>query len=222
LIHVYGLVQGLAELPPLSGVCGAALELRRIAGLELVVSRSAPERSEVTEQELLAHASVVEELTARSRAILPARFGPAFASERELEAAVRTKAPALEHGLTRVRGCVEFGLRVLDAESRREAPAALSGGEYMRARLAAATGRDRLSEELHRPLARLSRATVRVANSRDLLHAAYLVPRENVRAFGEHVSNLEVAHSKLTMICTGPWPPYTFADEHEETYERPA
>ena len=217
MIHLYALVRGLEELPRLSGVDGASLERREIAGLDLVISRTGTELPEVTDQAVLAHASVVEELMARSRAVLPARFGRAFASEEELTAAVQTKAPALEHGLSRVRGCVEFGLRVLGRESPRQASTSLSGAEYMRARLGEEAERDRLSEELHRPLALLARADVRFGGaSGDLLHAAYLVPGEQTAAFRDRVAELERRHPQVNMVCTGPWPPYSFADARGE------
>ena len=217
MIHLYGLVQGLDELPATRGIDGAALERRRIAGLDLVVSRSDRESHEVPEEAVLTHATVVEELLARSRSVLPARFGRAFASDDELSNAVRAKAPALEHGLTRVRGCVELGLRVLGHEGRNDTSTDLSGGEYMRARLAEATERDRLAAELHRPLAQLARASARFGGaSGDLLHAAYLVPEEKIAAFREQVGRIETAHPELTMVCTGPWPPYTFAADPEE------
>jgi Gas vesicle synthesis protein GvpL/GvpF len=213
VIHLYGLVQGLDALPTLAGVDGASLERRRVAGLDMVVSRSARDSAEITEEAVLTHATVVEELMARSSAVLPARFGRAFTSEEELLDAVQTKASALEHGLTRVRGCVEFGLRVLGGGFRRHAPAELSGRDYMRARLAEVSERERLSEELHRPLAELARSSVRFGGaSGDLLHAAYLVPEEKTDEFRERVGRIEAAHLELTMVCTGPWPPYTFAE----------
>jgi hypothetical protein len=217
VIHLYALVRGLDELPTLAGVEGAALERRQIAGLDLVVSRTGPELPEMTNEAVLAHASVVEELMARTRAILPARFGRAFASEEDLTAAVQTKAPALEHGLTRVRGCVEFGLRVLGHEPPRQGSARLSGAEYMRARLDEEAERHRLAEELHRPLALLSRAEARFGGaSGDLLHAAYLVPEKQTFAFRDRIAGLERLHPELTMVCTGPWPPYSFAETRED------
>jgi Gas vesicle synthesis protein GvpL/GvpF len=223
MIHLYGLVQDLAELPAVSGVDGAALERRRIAGLDVVVSQSERASHDVTNEAVLAHANVVEELMTRGSAVLPARFGRAFTSEEELSDAVQAKASGLEHGLTRVRGCVEFGLRVLGDEPRHAGSGGFSGGEYMRARLAEATQRERLSDELHRPLALLARASARFGGaSGDLLHAAYLVPAEKADEFREHVSRLETLHPQLTMVCTGPWPPYTFAEAQEEAYERPA
>jgi signal transduction histidine kinase len=217
VIHLYGLVQGLDELPDVSGLDGAVLERRRIAGLDLVVSRSDHGSAEITHEDVLTHANVVEELMARSRAVLPARFGRAFTSEEELSSAVQTKAPALERGLARVRGCVEFGLRVLRGDSPREPSAAPSGRDYMRARLAEAAERDRLSEDLHGPLARLASASARFGGaSDDLLHAAYLVPEEKTPEFRERVRRIEAAYPKLTMVCTGPWPPYAFAEEGDD------
>jgi gas vesicle protein GvpL/GvpF len=223
VIHLYGLVQQLEELPDVPGVGGAPLERRRIEGFELVVSQSKKELQEVSEEAVLTHANVVEELMGRSRAVLPARFGRAFTGEKELSDAVRTKAAGLESGLTRVRGCVEFGLRVLAREARRENSQPLSGREYMRARLAEATERDRLSEELHEPLTRLSRTSTRFGGAgAELLQAAYLVPEENAVAFREYLRRLETAYPRLALICTGPWPPYTFADEGEDPRERSA
>jgi hypothetical protein len=30
------------------------------------------------------------------------------------------------------------------------------------------------------------------------------------------VRRLEAAHSEVTVVCTGPWPPYSFAGERED------
>jgi hypothetical protein len=188
VIHVYGVVDGLDELPPLEGLGGAPLERRRIGDLDLVVSDGPG--ADVTQDAVLRHAEVVEELTNRCAAVLPAQFGHPFGDEGELDAAVEAKAPELARGLERVRGCVEFGVRVAGPVERE---AALSGTEYMRARLA--------EERLVEPLARLSRACS--VN-------AYLVPAENVPAFQDAVLRLEEEHPELTVVCTGPWPPYSF------------
>jgi hypothetical protein len=165
----------------------------------------------------LSHANVVEELMARSGAVLPARFGRAFADEQDLADAVRTKASELARGLNLVRGCFEFGLRVLGGDGAAgNMPDEPSGRDYMRTRLAEENARRRLAKELDEPLARLSRASARFGGaSPDLLRAAYLVPRHDLAAFGEEVRRLEAAHADLTIVCTGPWPPYTFAANRE-------
>ena len=189
MIHVYGIVDELQELPPVPGVDGAPLERRRVDGLELVVSDSAD--TEVTQAAVLRHAEVVEALMSRSGAVLPAQFGRPFGDEAELEAAIRPKTQELERGLDRVRGCVEFGLRVAG-----ESPDATSGTEYMRARL----DQQRAVE----PLEHVSRAVS--AN-------AYLVPADKIDEFQEAVRRLQAEHAELTIVCTGPWPPYSFGAE---------
>ena len=40
--------------------------------------------------------------------------------------------------------------------------------------------------------------------------ASYLVATRNVPAFRKAVDALEEAHPELTIVCTGPWPPYSF------------
>jgi hypothetical protein len=216
VIHLYGVVQELEDLPDVAGLGDAPLERRRINGLELVVSRVAGELPAVSEEAVLRHADVVEELMARSSAVLPAQFARAFEDEEELSVAVNTRAPELERALSRVRGCVEFGLRVLGETSGRSEPAE-SGREYMRLRLAEAAQRDRIANEFHDPLATVSRASARFGGAGpDLFAASYLVPEENVALFHGHLRRLEAEHPTLGVVCTGPWPPYTFAAETGE------
>ena len=196
MIHVYGIVEELRELPQLAGVNDAPLERKQVGRLELVVSDDPG--GEVTQDAVLRHAEVVEELMNRSRAVLPAQFGRPFDDEGELAAAIRTKAPELERGLERVRGCVEFGLRVVGPTDGAEAA---SGTEYMRARLE----QERALATIDEPLAELARASTS--------NRAYLVPAENVAAFRAAVERLQAEHPELTIVCTGPWPPYSFGAE---------
>ena len=195
MIHVYGVVEELRELPPVAGVDGAPLERRRVDGLELVVS-DGPD-AEVTQAAVLEHAEVVEGLMSRSAAVLPAQFGRPFGDEDDLAAAIRPKADELSRGLDRVRGCVELGLRIAGPT---ETPDASSGTEYMRARLE----QERTLARIEEPLAQLSRASS---------DRAYLVPAENVEAFREAVHRLQAEHADVTIACTGPWAPYSFGAE---------
>ena len=83
----------------------------------------------------------------------------------------------------------------------------------MRLRLKERQALERLSNELHEPLARLSRdSTVNVgATPRLLLTAAYLVERGQLEAFRDELARLQERHPELGAVCTGPWPPYSFA-----------
>jgi hypothetical protein len=215
MIHVYGIVQELEALPPLAGLEEAPLERRVVDDLELVVSRvSEANGDEVPPEAVLRHAQVVEELMNRSSAVLPAQFGPDFADDDELADAVRTRSRELERGLRRVRGCVEFGLRVLGQPAAGSSGAS-SGSEYMRGRLTETKERDRLVAELHEPLARLSRAATK-SSSGSRFAGAYLVPAAKAAAFREAVLALRARRPELAIVCTGPWPPYSFAEDGEE------
>jgi hypothetical protein len=217
VIHVYGIVDELAALPEVAGVDDARLEQRRVGGLELVVSRS-DDSGAVSREAVLRHAEVVEELMSRSRAVLPAQFGRAFGDDDELAVAVEAKAGELADGLRLVRGCVEFGLRVVGSAAEDNGPAAsASGADYMHARLDQTKRQDRLVDELHEPLARLSRAAkLSRGSARSLVEAAYLVPAEKAAAFREAVLRLETERPELVVVCTGPWPPYSFAAGEED------
>jgi hypothetical protein len=209
VIHVYGFVDELAELPAIPGLDDAPLEHRQVEGVDVVLSRgTAPQTAEVSREAVLRHAQVVEELMATSAAVLPAQLGRAFHDEEELAAALRPQTAGVARGLDRVRGCVEFGLRVIPSEARAEQRA--SGGDYMRARLDELRRQDRLVATLHEPLARLAREST-LDRTGGELRAAYLVERAHVAEFRAAASRVE-ASPDVTVVCTGPWPPYSFAD----------
>jgi hypothetical protein len=209
VIHVYGVVDGLDELPALAGVDEAPLERRRVAGLELVLSSGElPPSGELSRETVLRHAQVVEALMGRSAAILPAQLGRAFRDEDQLAAAIEEQAAQLERGLERVRGCVEFGLRATGEAT--DVPEADTGAGYMHARLEQTRLEDDLVDRLHEPLARLARATTLQRRAGGVT-AAYLVSRDDAAAFEAAAARLERTPG-VTVVCTGPWPPYSFAD----------
>ena len=200
MIRLYGIVEGLDGAPP-------GLERREVEGLELVLGREEAPAGELSREEVLHHAEVVDELMSRSAAVLPAQLGRAFRDEAELAAAVREQAPQLAQTLERVRGCVEFGLRVTGLGG--EAPTdAESGAGYMRARLDHLRRQDALVERLHEPLSRLARDET-LQRRPDGFTAAYLVERANVSEFQAAVARAE-GESGAVVVGTGPWPPYSF------------
>jgi hypothetical protein len=143
----------------------------------------------------------------RSAAILPVQLGRAFRDEAHLASAIEEQAGQLERSLEQVRGCVEFGLRMTTEPA--EPPEADSGAGYMRARLEQVRLQDDLVERLHEPLARLARATTLQRHAGGVT-AAYLVARDDVAAFEAAAAMLERSPD-ATVVCTGPWPPYSFA-----------
>ena len=212
MIHLYAIAEGLGELPAVAGIGGAEVRPRALDDLELVVSEHDGVQIEPTEEAVLAHARVVEALAAASSALLPARFTRTFEDEAALDAAVRDQLDDLRRALSRVRGRVELGLRVI-GESEEASPEAASGRAYMEARLEAVARAEGLAKELHEPLAALAAESTHSvsAKPRLLLSAAYLVEATDVEGFRGKVAELEQAHPELTFVCTGPWPPYSFA-----------
>jgi hypothetical protein len=66
---------------------------------------------------------------------------------------------------------------------------------------------------VHEPLSALSRASV-VGRPRppELFRAAYLVERDAVEPFTAAVARLQDVNAAFSILCTGPWPPYSFAE----------
>jgi len=218
MIHVYAVVDGLRELPNVRGLGDAPLESQRVDDLELVYSRAPSEVPEATEGAIMRHAEVIEGLMAGSDAILPMQFGHAFTDEEDVARAVGSRSSELGRGLARVRGCVEFGLRLLLPAEPGDGQTPASGSEYMRVRLAGTRTREQLADAFHEPLARHARASTRFRDLSpgNVLAAAYLVPAGAVDAFRDEVRRLESEQGDAVVVCTGPWPPYSFTSVTEE------
>lgn len=210
MLYLYAFAEPSATLPETGGIGGAALRLESIETVEAVVGELGVE-AEATEEAVLAHARVVDELASLNAAVVPVRFGAAFRDVESLRRAVAPRAHALVGALGRVRGCVELGVRVL-APAPPEQRESGSGRAYMVTRLDEVRRAERLGGELHAPLAELARASdhrVHVTPQL-LLSAAYLVERDRVATFRGVVEELAASREELSFACTGPWPAYSF------------
>ena len=212
MIYLYAVAATGGELPELAGIDDAAVERREIAGLMAAVSEH-PRQPEPSQAALLRHAHVVESLARDGAPVLPVRFGAAFADEASLERELLARASELAAALERVRGCAEIGLRVLRPAEPQPTETPADGRGYMRVRLHETNERERLAHVVHDALARHARDSTRgeAAGGRVLLSAAYLVPHEEIDPFRRTVTELERTHPELALVCTGPWPPYSFA-----------
>jgi hypothetical protein len=200
MIWLYAFADGRPTLPARGGVGGAQLAGKHFEDVTAVVSRGAVPAT-MRKEDVIAHGLVVEELAASAVAMLPVRFGESFAEERTLEDAVRPRLDSLRQALDLVRGCVELGVRVQVQERSVEEVA--SGGDYLRARLEST----RPATELARRLELLVRASVDGGPG----DTAYLVERSEVGALRETVDRFAATHPDVSVVCTGPWAPYSFA-----------
>jgi len=232
MIYVYAITdRPEAPLPCQLGLQDA--ELAKIAWCDVaaIVSAFDGVRLSETADEIWRHEEVVEELMS-DRAVLPARFGTLSPSRQHVGAMLRRTNRALIQDIERVRGQVEIGMRFLSAiednaqdshpptSSGASAPPGTGPGSiYLRARLArerALRNRQQakliLVQDVYRRLASLANAS-RLDNEADGRHgtsAAFLVPRDGMASFRDLVTEVAKAHPELALLCTGPWPPYSF------------
>ena len=179
-------------------------------GLVLVVSRQGSRRPEPTVQMLWRYEEIIEQLMSR-HPILPARFGTVLADEDEARVALRDRYEELRHRLEMVRGAVELGIRGSWAHAPARPPAR-SGTEYMLGQLDVRHRAQRFAELVDplRPLARSSKVKVLPRPAVPLM-AAYLVDRDRTEKFREVAAELDAGFEDGQLVCTGPWPPYSFA-----------
>ncbi|MER6165207.1 GvpL/GvpF family gas vesicle protein [Streptomyces violaceorubidus] len=190
-----------------------------------------------------AHQQVVDALTAVTTP-LPLRLATVFRDDSGVRVMLEEREAAFRRTLERLEGRVEWGVKVyVEAESAQRAkserpeasqrPAAkpVSGRDYLRQRRQQTRADDdlwsraegfatglhaRLSERaddarLHAPQnPRLSGAA-----GRNVLNAAYLVPRDASEEFVETVDRTKDDAPGIRVELTGPWAAYSFAGETE-------
>ena len=159
-------------------------QLRALAagGLTAVVGPATDE--EATAELLWRHEELVEELMA-DRDVLPVRYGTRFADDEDAAQAVAARRATLTAALEHVRGAVELSVRAIGADAR-ATHAALSE-----------QARDAVERRPQPP---------------EVLRAADLIERDAVNAFASRVAHLQAAQADAQILCTGPWPPYSFSE----------
>jgi hypothetical protein len=101
---------------------------------------------------------------------------------------------------------MRFGSKLPDDESLREA--LVANQESFVAALDRVRGRVELGVR--------AMATAAATPAADeLLRASYLVERTAVPQFRSVVERLQRIHPEVAILCTGPWPPYSFVDSGE-------
>jgi hypothetical protein len=195
----------LPQVPPLKAI--------PIDGLAAVCAPAS--EGEVSPETLWRHEEVVEALMA-DRDLLPVRYGTRLEDEAAVASAVEDRRDELAAALDRVRGAVELSVRVVPTGTPPRPPAASeasSGAEYLRQKARAEASHGRTGRALHRPLAALARASVEGRpRPPELFRAAYLIERDAVEHFTAAVARVQNENAGLGILCTGPWPPYSFAE----------
>jgi hypothetical protein len=215
VIWVYAICErSEAPLPRDRGLAQAALEGVPEGDLVGVISRHVDPLGDPALDALLVHERVIEGLMA-DRAVLPMRFGARLGDDDALRAVLAARRQEFLATLDRVRGRVEVGVRALrhgsdDDEIAAEAPG--SGRAYLEAKLRTGRRVEHEAAAVHEPLARLAVAASRRPARRpeELLRASYLLDAAVVARFRAMVERLQRANPRVAILCTGPWPTYSF------------
>jgi Gas vesicle synthesis protein GvpL/GvpF len=194
----------LPDLAPLHAVA--------VAGLAGVWAPA--DDGELSPETLWRHEEVVEALM-EERDLLPVRYGTRLADAAAAARVIEQRHDELAEALEHIRGAVELSIRALHVD---RPPAAAhtpqaDGGDYLRAKARQAGERQHAADALHGPLSSLARSSVTSAPRapHEVLRSAYLVDRAAIARFADRVARLQNTNPSLRLLCTGPWPPYSFA-----------
>jgi hypothetical protein len=234
-LYLYAITERLGgPLPSDVGLDEGALIEVSCRGIAAVVSECAGTHVEPTADGLWRHERAIESLMS-ARTVLPARFGTLLSTVRDVERALHLGYDNFAADLVRLRDHVEVGVRLLGLPEAASCPMlperqrppcelqvsalrSLPGTAYLRARATAQrlrqAERGQTLYDMHavcRALGeRATASNVHTAADGSSVSAAYLVPQENLVSFRRMVTDLAKMHSQLALLCTGPWPAYSF------------
>jgi hypothetical protein len=211
---VYGIVETDGRGPSGVGLGGRPLHGVADGKLLAVVSEHDGADPEPTAAAVRMYERTIRRLMARC-AILPARFGSVLEDEPAVRELLHRRREDLLARLRRVRGAVEIGLRASWRDGVRPWPDAgsQSGAAYFRDRLDLRRSARRVASELD-PLTAIALCSRRALAPRPDLPVldAYLVDRGRVAEFVALVEQLDGRLDDVELVCTGPWPPYSFTE----------
>ncbi len=212
-------------LPAQLGFDDAELVCIAWQGIGAVISTRDGEPPPASADALWCHEAVIEALM-EDRTVLPVRYGTMLPSARAVADMLCRGHTRFTDDIARVQGQVEIGVRFVpfavgaeDMSAAPKGPIAPSGTAYLRTKVAEAQDRERrcaaameTARAMHAILKRLATASRFDAATadRDWIAASFLMPRDATETFRQAVGRLAKAHPKLALLCTGPWPPYSF------------
>jgi hypothetical protein len=222
VITVYAVV-GAGDLEAMRGELDArALRAVRFGRLAAIVGEAGEDACAVTEERLWEHEQTVESLM-RHGDVLPVRFGAVLGGEQELAELLAGREQELTGALGAVAGRVELAVRArfsADPVANPEEPGDVQrpGAAYMSSLLERRRAAEELAGRIDRELAALASAsTARTLPApTQPMTGAYLVDRDAVEPFRARVQELDAEIAEAEIVCTGPWPPYSFAGAREE------
>ncbi len=173
----------------------------------------------------LRHQRAVAEIAEQS-ATLPARFGTVFLSEDSLQQHVKERKRALGKAFERVADADEWGIKLFDIARPKQAATvtAASGAEYLKKKAEMLQPRAaKLDQEGQAFVAAVTKLAVAAspggkASSGQpglLWHGSFLIRRKDTKKLEALLKKYASQwHDTRRIDCSGPWPPYSFVEEH--------
>ncbi len=228
MLYLYGLVD--TEMTPAPRVTGLESEpvfLIECGKLAAAVSRLSSGWPVADRMNAVLHFEVLQSFMDLG-AILPLRFGAAFTSVAHLRSHIESRRDEYEAQLQKLHGKAEFNVAVSPCgEEFEETPLigatnefAGPGARYLSGRLAMALETRNRQSQAQKVAHIITSAlgpkfetdTPRPdpAGGKLAVSIAFLVPMRRIACFSARLSILMAACPKLSISCTGPWPPYSF------------
>jgi hypothetical protein len=173
--------------------------------------------TELSKNNLWVYERVIEELMS-DHTVLPARFGSVFADGDAVARMLSERREEFSARLEQVRGAVELAVRASWSGGQAMSMTARSGTDYLQRRLVPYREARDLAACIDTALRELARAGwCRVlTRPTEPVTAAYLVDRERIPEFVGRVQEAQAAIEGAQLVCTGPWPPYSFVGEDRD------
>ncbi len=240
-LYLYGIVQEDHELRwSLKGISGAtAIYTIRHDGLSAIVSDGASEIYETTQDDLLAHNRVLEEVM-KTHSVLPLRLGTVAGSETDVKAFLQKAYRPLREALRQIESKVEFDVEAewngeeifklvdeQDQKIRKYKEQIATTGKRLGPEEQVAAGMV-VAEAIARQRAELAKAiqaelkpcselvrSLQDRTQQTVFNAAFLVQAEATRPFEEAIYRLGDRHGRILKFrYAGPLPCYSFVNLH--------
>lgn len=221
MIYLYAFIDGYDRIDEaLTGVGEERVEILELESIAVAAGTMAGQPA-LSKASLAAQDRVVRELQHVAAAVLPLRFGSAFAAQDDAARAIRTRHAALIDGLALVRNREQMTLRITGPVERDGTGAApgeapddgrpTSGLDYLRRRAAAATPAE--LRPLLDALSKRQRGTrIETGRAPGVVATIYqLIDRGASEPYRQAVRDAAIAIPALTIRVAGPSPCYAFA-----------
>lgn len=236
-LYLYGILPYTRDIAFMQGIDSQnALRLHHKHQLTAVISEVDPAVFNGGDdfqlmQYMIRHDQIISQLM-REQTVLPMSFGTVLKDENGLATLIAQNAPQWQAILEKVKGCVELGIK---AYVKREAllkqisiggNAQTTAANYLQQKKSARDAQQRAQDYANEVLTKLHHACMEFARDGLVkpiqnpqvsaeglmsLRGIYLLEKEQVDYFGDHVGNqIDFHRSWLTVIADGPFAPYHF------------